>query len=244
MPHAWLETLAARIPARCEVCRAWPARAVCEACAQRFAAPAVRCGRCARRLPDLGSGVADAASAQPAPTCADCLRTPLPLDACHAALSYAFPWPDLIARLKFQGEPGWARTFAAIMRTVPGVGQALDAADRVLPLPLGPHRLAERGYNQAFELARRLAPGKADARSLLRVRDTAPQTTLDRLQRLANVQGAFQVDPARANDLRGAHLVLVDDVMTSGASLVAAAEALRRVGAARVTALVLARTDD
>ncbi|MEY4713261.1 MAG: hypothetical protein RIS88_2711 [Pseudomonadota bacterium] len=244
MPTAWFETLAARLPARCEVCRTWPARPVCNACAQRFAAPVARCIRCARRLPALESGSADAAYAQRAPTCAECLRTPSPLDACHAALSYAFPWPDLIARLKFQGEPGWARTFASIMRAVPGIGQALDAADRVLPLPLGPRRLAERGYNQAYELARRLAPGKADARSLLRARDTAPQTTLDRRQRLANVRGAFRVDPARAGALRGAHLVLVDDVMTSGASLAAAAEALRRAGATRVTALVLARTDD
>ncbi len=109
---------------------------------------------------------------------------------------------------------------------------------------MGAHRLAERGYNQAYELARRLAPGRADARSLLRARETAPQTTLGREERLANVRGAFVVDPVRAAALRGAHVLLVDDVMTSGASLGAAAAALRRAGAARVTALVLARTDD
>ncbi|MEY2619575.1 MAG: hypothetical protein RL522_2577 [Pseudomonadota bacterium] len=178
------------------------------------------------------------------PVCASCLRSTPVLDACHAALSYAFPWPDLIARFKFRAEPGWARTFAGILRSAPGVGRALEAADRVLPLPLGPRRLAERGYNQAFELARRLAPAKADARSLLRVRETAPQSTLARAERLANVRGAFLVDPSRAAALRGAHLMLVDDVMTSGASLAAAAQALRQAGAARVTALVLARTDD
>ena len=113
-----------------------------------------------------------------------------------------------------------------------------------MPLPLGPRRLAERGYNQALELARRLAPRKVDARSLVRWRETAPQTTLDRTHRLGNVDGAFVVEPTRAPALRGAHLLLVDDVMTSGASLSAAALALRRAGATRVSALVLARTDD
>jgi predicted amidophosphoribosyltransferase len=78
----------------------------------------------------------------------------------------------------------------------------------------------------------------------MRWRETAPQTTLDRSDRLGKVDGAFVVDPARAPALRGAHLLLVDDVMTSGASLSAAALALRRAGAARVSALVLARTDD
>lgn len=239
MPHNWFETLAARLPARCEVCRTWPARPVCDDCAQRFAAPVARCERCACRLPQGLPAVTQAMA-----TCSACLRAPPPLDACHAALPYAFPWPDLIARFKFQGEPGWARPFAAIMRAVPGVAQVLDAADRVLPLPLGPRRLAERGYNQAHELARRLAPARTDVRSLMRARDTAPQSTLGRDERLANVRSAFLVDPTRAQALRGMHLLLVDDVMTSGASLAAAAQALRRAGAARISALVLARTDD
>ncbi len=246
MSLAWFETLAARLPARCEVCRTWPARPVCNACAKQFAAPVARCGRCARRVLPLPATADRGGAAQidAALTCADCRRAPPALDACHAALPYAFPWQDLIARFKFQGEPGWARTFAAIMRTVPGITRALDAADRVLPLPQGPRRLAERGYNQAFELARRLAPGRADARSLLRIRDTVPQTTLGRDERLANLRGAFLVEPSRTAALRGAHVVVVDDVMTSGASLAAAAQALRHAGATRVTALVLARTDD
>lgn len=231
MLHAWFEALAARLPARCEVCRTWPARPVCDACLRLFATPVTRCVRCARAVHAPG-------------TCDDCRRSPPALDSCHAALAYAFPWPDLIARFKFRAEPGWAHTFAHLMRATPGVDRAVQAADRVLPLPLGPRRLAERGYNQALELARRLAPRKVDARSLVRGRETAPQTTLDRTDRQRNVDGAFVVDPVRAPALRGAHLLLVDDVMTSGASLSAAALALRRAGAASVGALVLARTDD
>jgi len=232
----WFDTLAARLPARCEVCRTWPAQPVCGDCLQSFAAPVARCPRCARPVdahsPDLGK------------PCSDCLRAPPPLDRCHAALAYAFPWPQLIARFKFRAEPGWARTFAGLMRAAPGAAQALQVADRVLPLPLGPERLAQRGYNQALELARRLAPGKVDTRSLLRWRETDPQTSLDRSHRLGNVQGAFRVDPTHAARLRGTHLLLIDDVMTSGASLFAAAAALRRAGAASVSALVLARTPE
>lgn len=238
MLRAWFEKLAARVPARCEICRVWPARPVCADCAQVFAVPVPRCPRCAR---PLDAAVTDVPTDSP-PACDACRREPPVLHACYAALTYAFPWPELIARFKFQGEPGWACTFADLMRAAPGVGSVLADADRVLPLPLGPRRLAERGYNQALELARRLAPSKVDTRSLVRWRETAPQTTLGQADRLNNVERAFAVDPRYAPCLRGAHLVLVDDVMTSGASLGAAALALRQAGAARITALVLART--
>ena len=109
-------------------------------------------------------------------------------------------------------------------------------------MPLSAARLRQRGFNQALELARRLAPDKTDARLLLRIRDTAPQLDLSAAQRRRNGRGAFALEPLRAGRLRGADAVLVDDVMTSGASLFAAAEVLRQAGAARLTALVLART--
>jgi predicted amidophosphoribosyltransferase len=83
---------------------------------------------------------------------------------------------------------------------------------------------------------------QADAELLLRVRHTRPQSQLKRAARLANVKGAFQVDPLRVAELRGRRVLLVDDVMTSGASLFTAAQALRDAGAAHVMAVVLART--
>ena len=120
---------------------------------------------------------------------------------------------------------------------------AIEAADTVLPMPLWHERLAARGFNQALELARRLAPGKTDPALLLRVRDTSPQLPLDRVARLANVRGAFAIDPLRAAIVRGRSLLLVDDVMTSGATLFSAAAVLRQAGAQRVSAVVIARTD-
>jgi ComF family protein len=243
MPVDWIRGIAqrgglllARLPARCEVCREWPARPVCAPCARRFARPVARCSRCALRLPADPDGL-------PGP-CARCREAPPPLDACIAALDYGYPWDGLVARFKFHGEPGWAAPFAGLMRAAPGAAALLARADRVLPLPLAPGRLARRGYNQALELARHLAPGRLDTASLLRVRDTAPQARLDRDGRLRNVAGAFAVAPGAEPALRGRSLMLVDDVMTSGATLGAAAQALRQAGARRVCALVLARTDD
>ncbi len=236
MYRAWMHFLATRLPSRCEVCHAWPARPVCEACVNRFAPPVTRCPRCAIGLPagvGVGAGVGE---------CGACLRQPPAFDECHAAVDYAYPWAGLVGRFKFGGEPGWAAALAARMREHEGMARALDAAQLVLPLPLAPRRLAERGFNQALQLARHLAPGKVEAHLLLRVRETAPQSALDRVERLLNVAQAFAVDPLRAHRLQGRDVALIDDVMTSGASLDAAARALRQAGAGRITALVFART--
>ncbi|MEO7546929.1 MAG: phosphoribosyltransferase family protein [Ramlibacter sp.] len=231
MLRALLDRVAVALPGQCEVCRAWPAQPVCEACVGRFAQPIPRCRRCA--LP-VGPGIAE---------CGQCLQAPPPLDACHAAVSYAYPWSALISHYKFHDQPGWANSFATLLRSVPWVEPALEAAQTVLPMPLWRDRLAARGFNQALELARRLAPGKTDPTLLLRVRDTAPQLSLDRAARLSNVKDAFALDPLRAGSVRGRRLLLVDDVMTSGATLFSAAAMLRQAGAASVAAVVIARTD-
>jgi ComF family protein len=224
-------SLLARLPSRCEVCRAWPSQPVCDACVARFAPPAARCTTCALPVPE---GVT---------RCGECVRHPPPLDACLAACTYAWPWPDCIAGFKFRGDAGWAGPFATLLRSAPWVEPALEQCDIVLPIPLASGRLRERGFNQALELARRMAPGKTDANLLLRTRETPAQSGLARAERLRNLQGAFAVEPLRADQMRGRRIVLVDDVMTSGASLFAAAEALRLAGAAHITAVVLARTD-
>ena len=129
------------------------------------------------------------------------------------------------------------------MLSAPWVEDTLAQADCVLPIPLSPERLAERGYNQSLLLARQLCPGKTDDRLLLRTRHTPAQRSLPRAERLANLIGAFAVDPLRAAEIRGRRMVLVDDVMTSGASLHTAAQVLSQAGAAHVSAVVLARTE-
>jgi ComF family protein len=227
-----VRTLSAATPAQCEVCRAWPAQPLCQGCRLRFATLRHRCIACAIALPD-GPG-----------RCGRCVQEPPPLDECHAVVSYGYPWAGLVAGFKFSGQPGWAGTFAPMMGAHAGIRACADAADLVVPMPLSRERLAARGFNQSWELARRLAPRKAHADLLLRVRDTPPQVGLERPRRLSNVQGAFALEPARAHEVRGRAVLLVDDVMTSGASLFSAAQALRAAGAARVWAAVFARTED
>lgn len=232
MLRGWVEGLFSSVPAQCAVCRAWPAQPVCEACVERFAQPRPRCRTCALQVP---AGVDQ---------CGRCLREPPPFERCLAAVSYAYPWAGLVTQFKFHGQPGWAGALATLMRSAPWVEPVLEQADLVLPMPLARARLAQRGFNQALQLARALAPGKVRADLLLRLRDTPSQAELGLAARRVNVQGAFAVDPLQVAAVQGRRLVLVDDVMTSGASLHAAAQALRQAGAGAISAIVLARTEE
>jgi len=161
------------------------------------------------------------------------------LDDCIAAVSFDAPWAALIARYKFAPEPGLARLFAGLMQREESIRNVLASADVVMPLPLAPERLEERGFNQAHALAKHLVKHKVDSSSLIRTRNTAPQRLLDRQARVRNVANAFALQAA---SLEGRRVLLIDDVMTTGATLVAAAQPLYRAGATRVDAVVIART--
>jgi ComF family protein len=217
-------------PGCCAICHAWPSQALCEPCVERFAAPVPRCATCALPLAGL------------AHRCGHCLTSPPTWDRCLAAVDYGWPWTDLIADFKFHDQPGWARHFAHLMRATHGMQECLDDADLVIGLPLARPRLAERGYNQSELLARALAPYKSRQRPLLRTAHTVSQKSLKREQRMSNLKGAFAVEPLMSQRLRGSHVLLVDDVMTSGASLQAATLALQQAGVAHVSTAVLART--
>lgn len=231
MFRALLDRLSTALPSQCAVCHAWPTPVLCEACVARFAQPRPRCRSCALQVP------------QDLEHCGACIKETPPLDLCLAAVTYEYPWSGLVGRYKFGASPGWSMALALLMRSTPWAEPALEAAELVLPMPLSRERLRERGFNQALELARQLAPGKADATLLVRLRDTPAQSSLPRPARLRNVRGAFGVAPGREKEIEGRRLVLVDDVMTSGASLYTAALALRAAGAAHITGLVLARTE-
>ena len=169
------------------------------------------------------------------------------LSRCVAAVDYAYPWDQLIARFKFRDQPGWARPLAQLMVQTADTLPLLRSSDWLVPVPLSPGRLASRGYNQAWELVkalRTLQPGSpaglADA--LVRLGDAPDQHSLPREQRLRNLRGAFVAHPDRVAQLQGRRLLLVDDVSTTGATLRSTAMALRQAGAADVNALVIART--
>jgi ComF family protein len=216
----------------CAVCHAWDGSRLCRDCVARFVSPVPRCERCAIEVP---AGVA---------VCGACLREPPSYDRSIAAVDYDHPWDALISAFKFHGALDLAAALA--QRLVVAVDAAGGARpELVLPVPLGPARLEERGYNQAWELARRVARTlgcRSDARLLLRIKDTAQQLALPRAQRAANVRGAFLVEPRRTGELRGRDVALVDDVLTTGATAAEIASVLKQAGAARVRVWVVART--
>jgi ComF family protein len=174
--------------------------------------------------------------------CVACARAVVPIEpaAVVAYASFGGPVAEALRRLKYEGRPDLAPPLGSLLlRAAAGADLC---ADVVIPVPLHPRRLAERGYNQAALLATEAADAleaPLDTRSLERTRDTPQQARLDRRARLANVAGAFR---ARGDRLRGRRVVLVDDVATTGATLDACTAALAGVGAASVTALVVARS--
>lgn len=155
-----------------------------------------------------------------------------------------FPWNVLIADFKFHDQPELARVLAE--RLAQAVAHSkMPAPDIVIPVPLAADRRTERGYNQAWELARRAArlrgvPARADV--LLRHQGGAHQAQLKRAERLRNLAGSFKVSPTARAAIDGQRVALVDDVLTTGATAEAAARALRSAGAAAVDLWVLART--
>ncbi|GIX27819.1 MAG: hypothetical protein KatS3mg123_1700 [Burkholderiales bacterium] len=216
-------------------------RAAAEACllcggATREGNP---CPACRRTLPLLPSPRCPvcAVPAPQAAACGDCLRRPPAFDAAAALLEYRFPVDAMIRRFKYQGDLAAGR---ALGRLLAEHVAPLPSPDLLIPMPLHPARLKVRGFNQAAELAREIARGTRVPVAMdlcARHRDTAEQARLSMGERRRNVRGAFSC----ARDLDGADVAVVDDVLTTGATLNELARLLKRRGAARVRAWVVAR---
>ena len=160
-----------------------------------------------------------------------------------APWAYEFPVTQLVQALKYEGALANARVFGTRM-----VAQALreqgdpwrDAA-LVVPMPLHPSRLVERGFNQSHEIARVVSRSldlRLAGKGLRRVRGTAPQVGLSREQRAGNLSGAFVADPTL---VAGQHVVLIDDVVTTGSTAIEAASTLRAAGAESIAVWAVAR---
>jgi ComF family protein len=176
--------------------------------------------------------------------CGNCIRCPPPFDSALAAVDYAHPWDRLIGDFKYHESLELADPMAGLL--VSASRHHVQAPpDWLLPVPLSAGRLRERGYNQAWELARRCARRlgcRTDATLLLRVKDTPHQPALPRAHRLANVRGAFAVEPTRRVELAGRTVTLVDDVMTTQATAAELTRVVRAAGAIAVHVWVVART--
>jgi ComF family protein len=226
--------------------------AVCPVCATRSDDPAHRpfCAPCWAALP-IGVGLGCPVCGEPFPglggalPCDACRRTPPPYAFARAVARYQDGMREGIHALKYGGRAVVATPLGRLLaETGPGVLPAppREWAEGLVPVPLHPARFAERGFNQAELLA---APCGTAWRlpvlghALVRTRATRPQTDLDAAARRANVRDAFRV--ARPAEVAGRRLLLVDDVLTTGATAGAAARALRAAGATAVGVLTLAR---
>lgn len=168
--------------------------------------------------------------------CGACLNEPPRYDGVHAPYAYVFPVDSLIHAYKYGGDLSLAPVLAAELAKT-----AAPLVDVLLPMPLSAARLRSRGFNQAQELARIVGRGlglPVLLHACRRVKDTPPQAALAWKARARNVRGAFVCD----SDLAGCRVGVVDDVMTTGATLDEVARVLKRAGAAEVRGLVVART--
>jgi ComF family protein len=219
--------------------RLFPPR--CLVCGEAGAGGRDLCGECFAALPWSRHACprCGAPQASAAADCGDCLRSPPPYTATTAVWTYGFPLDRLLPRFKFHADLAAGRQLVELMLPV------LAAAPRpqaLVPVPLHRQRLRERGYDQALELAKPLSrslalPLLADA--LVRTRGTTAQSDLDAATRQRNVRGAFTASRHRAWPQ---HVALLDDVMTTGATLRECAQVLRRAGVQRIDLWVAART--
>jgi ComF family protein len=206
---------------------------MCGYCRERYlAAPLARCLQCG--LPgDLLR-------------CQHCLQTEPAYDDTVVAVDYAAPFDHLVWALKFGHQLNHAALFAHMILDAVSLARHLPALPTcLLPVPLSRQRLQQRGFNQALEMARPLARGLGLpilSHALVRLRDTQAQSLLPIKARSHNVQGAFALADDAHDEIDGQHVALIDDVMTTGATLNELAHLLKRYGASRVTNLVFART--
>lgn len=230
-------------PPRCQVCRRFSADPLCETCRGE----SLFIGE--RRCPCCGTPLRDhPPESLPGALCADC-RDGRWISGARSAGLHAGPLRTAMIAYKFNGRTRLAPTFAELVcdsarREVlgPRPGLPLNRCRALLPVPLHPARRAWRGFDQAEMLCQALAeplglPVWSDA--LVRIRETQPQTQVPGPLRRANVSGAFEA--RKAWRLKGASLILVDDVMTTGSTLEECARVLKYAGAASVYALTVTR---
>lgn len=173
--------------------------------------------------------------------CGDCLKKTFAFDLARAAVAYQGPITPLILSLKFGGQLTGLSTMAHLASASAGFAD-LSEPDLILPVPLHPQRLRERGFNQALVLGRSCFPArrkKIHAGLLIRKRATPPQTQLSGKERRKNLTQAFSI--TQPDMIRGKTILVIDDVFTTGSTVDECAKVLRRAGAKRIEVFTLAR---
>jgi ComF family protein len=235
------------LPSECALCGGASDDALCAGCTGQFfgaSTARARCYRCANPLPENpGSEPTIGHELDGRQLCGVCLADPPAFDRTLVAADYALPVDQLVLQLKFGHRLALAPLCARLLRDAVLCQPDTTLPALLCPVPLGPRRLAERGYNQALEIARPLARSMGvalHAQLVVRVHETAAQSSVAPERRQQNIAGAFAVPDAAL--VAGRHIGVVDDVMTSGRTLNELAATLKRHGAAQVSNFVFART--
>lgn len=175
--------------------------------------------------------------------CGACLTTPRHFTRARAVFLYEEPLKKVVHRFKYQGKTACLPSFARLARNLPYLVE-MEEADLIVPVPLHPTRLKERGFNQALLLARAFFPKdrRITTDLLIRARPTAPQTGFSGAARRTNLKNAFAV--VKPDRLSGKKILLVDDVFTTGTTVNECARVLKKAGAAEVMVLTLARVTE
>ncbi len=224
------------LPSSCEICARWPAASICTDCRTAHARLVSRCTSCAL---SVATGL---------DRCLACRTSARPLlDRVWARVDYHYPWADLVADYKFKGNMGLASHMADLMLESEEAQRLLGSCDVLIPIPLAPSRFRERGFNQALALTQQLKKQSGcaaviDPHVLKRLETRVQQHTLDRTHRHEHAQRAMQVSPGHASRVAGRRVLLIDDIMTTGATLEAAGKVLHKFGTQKVSAMVFART--
>ncbi len=219
----------------------------CLLCDEPSDSPLALCSACEAELPWLGSHCRICALPLPATglICGACLRKPPAFERVEAAWRYDFPLDSLITRFKHQAQWPLGRLLGELLshHLQHAFSEGLTRPDLLLPVPLSSRRLRQRGFNQAGMLARWLSQSlqlTLNEHLLQRRQDTPAQQQLSAAQRRRNLRQAFEL--ATDGQVKGLHLAVVDDVLTTGATAESIARLLRKAGAARVDVYCLART--
>ncbi|OWW21508.1 ComF family protein [Noviherbaspirillum denitrificans] len=229
--HHLLSGLPNVLPSSCALCGNVHHSALCDGCRAQFFRPAqARCTCCGIPLPRADT------------RCGECIKQPPAFDATIVAADYAPPIDRLVLALKFGNRLEIAPLFAQLLH--PAAGR-MPLPQLLTAVPLGPQRLVQRGFNQALEIARPLSKQmrvRLEPHLVARHVETQAQSMLHPDERHKNIRNAFVVPAYAMQRVRGRHIGVVDDVMTTGETLNELAATLKRFGAVRVTNIVFART--
>jgi len=241
----WQRVFKSVVPCRCKICQTINPELICQHCLSKLSRPVNACDCCGTLLKDTNKLNSQSTRL----LCGHCMTRPLPYQATRFPYIYCSPLAELIQNFKYNQDLILSAWFGHAMASALTLNQQTNSLpDFLIPVPLHISRLKQRGFNQSYLLARHIGK-QLDIpvlkQALTRQRATPKQSGLNQRERQQNLLGAFKLDlrPADSTDkLKGKHIVIVDDVITTGSTMHEVAKVLSRAKPGRITLLAIAKT--